>query len=153
QRCGEMPQVVRGRREMEAHARMWYQGVMKLSPVPPDVAAAGLRALKTVCLTDGVLAPLEASFLDAVQRYVLGPALDVETLAPIAPEALAQAVPPGEYRERIVRGAVIAACIDGEAARAELPILEDFAAALGVGRDAVRTFRRLANDRVLLARI
>jgi hypothetical protein len=126
---------------------------MKLNPVPADVAAAGLRALKTVCLTNGTLAPIEARFLDAVQRYVLGTALDLETLAPIAPEALAQAVPPGEYRERIVRGAVLAACIDGEAARAEVPIIEDFAAALGVGRDAVRTFRRLANERVLLARI
>lgn len=126
---------------------------MRFAAVPTDVAHAGLRALKTVCLTDGVISPLEASFLDGVQRHIMGSTFDLEALAPITGEELARAVPPGELRERIVGGMVIASCIDGDASPAAMAVVEGLARALDVAPAILATGRHLAADRLMLARI
>src|SRR4051812_28866526 len=82
--------------------KVGYVFTMVIPAVPGEVAEAGLRALKTVCLTDGVVTPLEASFLDGVQRHIMRSTFDLEALAPISGEELARAVPAGELRERVV---------------------------------------------------
>lgn len=126
---------------------------MKLSPVPQDVARAGLRALKTICAASGGIVPLEASFLDGVQRHLLGTSFDIDGLEPIDEHELAAAVPTGDFRERIIGGMVIASCIDGEATPAEMETIERYAKALDVDPDVLRTGRYLAAEQFLLARI
>jgi hypothetical protein len=126
---------------------------MQLSPVPPQVALAGLRALATVARADGTFSPLEASFLDAVRTNVLRLDADVGQLPSITPEELAQAVPAGEFRQRILTGTVVMSCIDGSATEDEVAVIEAFARALGLDLAPVRTARKLAKEQLFLARI
>jgi hypothetical protein len=126
---------------------------MDPSPVPPDIALAGLRALATVCATGDGLTPLERGFIDGVQRHVLHTSFDLDTLAPIDGVELAQLVPPGELRERIVGAMVIAATIDGETSTDELAVIEGLARALDVKSDVLRVGQRLARHQFTLARI
>ena len=126
---------------------------MELLSVPPDVAEAGLRTLKTVCASDGELSSLEVQFLNAVQTHILHSSVDVASLTPIMPAELATKVPAREFRERIVRAAIIAASIDGEMDEREVALIEQFATALGVDLAPVRTAWKLAKDQMLLARI
>src|SRR5438105_3480760 len=104
---------------------------MKLSQPPRAIAQAGLRALKTVVLADGELHDLERGFLEAVQSHVLHTDFDLAALTIIDGKELAELVPEGEYRERILRAAVMAALIDTEASPAELDIVDDYARAFG----------------------
>ncbi|KAK4045133.1 hypothetical protein OUZ56_032541 [Daphnia magna] len=86
-------------------------------------ANAGLRALKTVCAISQGIAPLEARFLDAVQRHLFGTAFDIEVIAPVDVYELARAVPDGEARAAILSGMVVASCIDGEASTDEMALI------------------------------
>ncbi|NUP07501.1 MAG: hypothetical protein HOW73_15740 [Polyangiaceae bacterium] len=126
---------------------------MRLSPVPSEVAHAGLRALKTVCAISRGIDPLEAQFIDGLQRHLLGTSFDIASLEPITGEELARAVPPGEFRERIIGGMVVAACIDGEASPAEIAVIEAFSKALDVDSPVLKTGRHLANQQLLGARV
>ncbi len=126
---------------------------MTLAPVPHDVAHAGLRAVKSVCALSGGIVPLETSFLDGVQRHLLGTSFDIDALEPIAPEELARLVPPGDFRERVVGGMVIASCIDGETSPEEMALIGKFADALGVDGGVLRTGGFLADKHLVLARI
>lgn len=129
---------------------------MHLAEVPADVAHAGLRALYTIALADGEVSPLERSFIDAVQVNVLHSHVDfaqLVELGPIAPDALARAIPPGELRGRVLNGGVVVSCIDGRATDDEVEILDAFARALDFDLTPVRTARRLAREHLFLARI
>ncbi|MDC3958931.1 hypothetical protein [Polyangium jinanense] len=126
---------------------------MQLSPVPEHVAHAGLRALYTVCTADGELSSLERSFPRGVQEHLLHSHVDLATLQAIAPDELARAVAPGEFRGRILTGVVIAACVDGSVTDDEVVVLDHFAAALELDPAPVRTARRLAKHQLFLARI
>ncbi len=79
---------------------------MEMTRPTSDEAEAGLRAMKGVLGSDGTLNPVERGLMDAAQRHVLGTALDIDALAPIAPEEL------GEAR-RAARGAQAARDGDG----------------------------------------
>jgi hypothetical protein len=124
---------------------------MKLSPVSPEAARAGLRAIKTVC--GGELTELEAGFVDGVQRHILNTSFDVAALEPIDAAELARVVPPGELRERMIGGMVIASCMDGEASPDELRRIEEFAKAFEISPAILKTGHHLANEQFVLARI
>jgi len=127
---------------------------MQLLEVSADVAVAGLRTLKTVCLASGAaLSPLQSEFLSAVQHHILHSNVDVDSLQSIAPSELAEIVTQSEFRERIIRAAIIAASIDGKVDDSEVGLIERFATALRVDLAPVRTARKLANDHMILARI
>ena len=121
--------------------------------VPAEVAHAGLRAIYTVVCADGEVTALETAFLDSVQTNILRSQVDLSRLIGITPEDLAEAVPVGELRTRIVCGAVVASCIDGQATADEVEVIDAFARALDVDLAPVRTARRLANEQLTLARI
>lgn len=116
-------------------------------------ANAGLRALKTVCAISQGIAPLEARFLDAVQRHLLGTDVDVLTREPIDVYELARAVPDGEFRAGILSGMVVASCIDGEASTDEMALIARFAKALDVAPEAVQNVRYLASEQLFLGRL
>jgi len=125
---------------------------MQLSIPPPEIGEAGLRALKTVALADGKLHELEQRWLESVQRFGLGAGVDIDALEPITGEQLAAIIPPGEYRERALRGALLIALIDTEASKEEQLVIDDFATALEVDRAPLRDFERIIAGRLGLLR-
>jgi hypothetical protein len=125
---------------------------MEFPTPPPDVARLGLRALKAVVLADGQVHDLERRFVAAIQRHVMRTDLDFEALEPIGPEELSGGVP-APFRERVLHGCLVAALIDGEASPSELSLLDDFAKALGVPRDAIATAHKLVDEHLLRFRI
>jgi tellurite resistance protein len=125
---------------------------MMLATPPPEVARAGLRALRMVAAADGEIHDLERRFVAAVQSHILNSSFDFDTLEPIDPEELARAVPE-PFRERIVHGCLLAALIDGEGTAAEMALLDGFAKALGVPRDAIKTAQKLVDEHLLRFRI
>src|SRR5687767_10082296 len=105
---------------------------MRLEPVPPDVARAGLAMLRDICATasgDG-LTDLQRRFLSGVQTSILHSTFDIDTLRSLTPTELAAIVGRPEFRGRLIRAGVIAACIDGKVSAAGLERLEEFGAAL-----------------------
>lgn len=117
---------------------------MPIQTPPPSVARAGLRALKSVAAVDGDFRALERELLDSLQRYVLHSEFEIDSLEPITPEELAAEVPEGEFRERIVHGALFMSMIDGEVAETELDLVDDYAEALGVSDASLKDMHRFA---------
>lgn len=125
---------------------------MEILAPPEPVARAGVRALRTIAAADGEIHDLERRFIAAVQRHILKTDLELDALAPIAPDELAREVP-APLRERVLHGCLLAALIDGEASAAELALLEDYAAALDVPGDAIASARGLVDHHLLRFRI
>lgn len=128
---------------------------MKLLPVPPDVAQTGLRVVKSVCLgpSGSRLSDLQAGLVRGIQKHILHTDIDVDRLDDISPEAVVHLRIEQTFRERIIRGAIIAACIDGEMDAGAVGRLERFAQALAVDLSPVKTAWKLANRHFILARV
>lgn len=126
---------------------------MELVIPPPEVANAGLRALKMVAMADGELHELERRLLNAAQAHILRTDFDLSALEPITPAALAQAVELPELRERILSAAIIMALIDGEATEAEGKLLAGFADAFGIESQALTDVQRMIDKHLLIARM
>ncbi|MBL4846783.1 MAG: TerB family tellurite resistance protein [Planctomycetes bacterium] len=123
-------------------------------PTPPAaIAHVGLRALKTVAAADGEFQALERELLESLQTYLLHTEFDLEALEPITAEELAEAVPEGEFRERIVHGAIMMTLIDGEAAEVEMELVDGFARALGVDDASLKDMHRFANGQFKIIRL
>jgi hypothetical protein len=60
---------------------------------------------------------------------------------------------PEAFRERIVYACLIAALIDGEASASEIALIDTYAKALGVPRDAIATTQKLVDEHLLRFRI
>ena len=125
---------------------------MELLTPPAELVQYGLRAMKTVGLASGGLATQERALLDAAQR-LFGTEQDVNELAPIAPAELATRLTNPGLRRQLVFGLLLLSMADGEASREEADLVEAFAEALEVDAHEVTTFRRLAEGRLLLARL
>jgi len=126
---------------------------MDLRTPPPETARAGLRAMKTVALADGVFHDLERSLLMSMQRHVLKTDLDLDALEPISPEELAAAVPDGDFRQRMVRAMVMVALIDSDASSEEEAVVDGFARAFKVDRAPVRELTRAVHKRLVTMRL
>jgi len=125
---------------------------MHLPTPPPEVARFGLRALKTIAAADGEIHDLERRFAGAVQRHILATDLDFDAIVGIDPEELARGVP-APFRERVVHACLLVALIDGQASAAELAVVDAFAEALEVPRDAIATAQKLVDEHLLRFRI
>ncbi|HVV84252.1 MAG TPA: hypothetical protein VHE35_14365 [Kofleriaceae bacterium] len=125
---------------------------MELITPPAEVATLGLRALKTVAAADGQIHDLERRLAAAVQEHILHTDADFDGLEPVTGAELAAGVPP-PFRERIVHGCLVGALIDGEASASELAVLDGFADALDVPRQALRTIHKLVDEHLLRFRI
>ncbi len=120
---------------------------------PRPVAHAALRALKGVALADGHFHELEYDLLNAAQEYILHTDFDLDALLPITPEELADIVPEGPFRERMLNAAIVVALIDGEATKNEGKILRQLADALEIDSQAVTDVERLAHGWATLFRL
>ncbi len=126
---------------------------MEWTPPPPNIARAGLRALKTVALADGRIHALEREYIDAVQRHILKLDVPLDEVSLIDAEELAQAVPDQMFRERIIRGLVLVALIDGEASSREEALIAAYTKALGADKAPLRTMHRMVHKRLNLLKI
>ena len=99
---------------------------MQLSPVPKEIAHAGLRALKTVCLSSpsSKLTELQTQFLLGVQNHILHTDFVLDSLEPITPSELATIVDAPEFKDRIIRACILTSCIDGTV-ETHLKLLQD----------------------------
>jgi hypothetical protein len=125
---------------------------MELLTPPRELVQYGLRAMKTVGVAGGGLDTQERALLDAAQR-LFGTEHDVDALEPITPAELATSLVDAGLRRQLVLGLLLLSMADGEASREEAELVEAFAEALEVKSHEVTTFRRLAEGRLLLARL
>jgi len=127
---------------------------MRLVTPPPEVAALGLRAMKTVIAAGPAgLSPAARGLLGAAQRNVLHTSLDLEALTPITPEELASGVGDPGFREQLVMGLLTASLTDGKPSAAQGEAVERYAEALGVENGAVKDLKLLADRHLLLFRL
>ncbi|MDP6944014.1 MAG: hypothetical protein QF464_07695, partial [Myxococcota bacterium] len=126
---------------------------MQLITPPAATALAGLRAMKTVAMADGEMHALERAYIEAIQRHILKIEDALDDVELIAPEALAEAVPDAMFRERIVRGLVLVALVDGEASEEEEALIAAFTKALGTDRAPLRTMHRIVHKQLGLLKI
>jgi len=127
---------------------------MKLLTPPPEVAKAGLRALKMIASAGphgfGAAA---RNLLAAAQKHVLKVDIDLDGLAPITPKELAAAFPPGPLRAQFTQGMLMVSLVDGEPTKAQMELVQGFAAALGVDEPALAVIRKLADHHTLMFRL
>ena len=117
------------------------------------IATAALSSLLAMARTGGETSERALSFMRAIRDHLMRVDVDLETLTPLAPDALAEAVPEKEWRERILRGMTLIALLDGEPSQERLDLLEETATALEIDAAPVRTFRELLKDRIQLIHI
>lgn len=114
------------------------------------IATAGLASLLAVAQTGGEVSERAGSFMRAIRDHLMRVDVDLDSLAPISPEALAEAVPETEWRERILRGMTLLALLDGDPSPERQELLEETARTLDIDPAPVRTFRQWLNERIKL---
>ncbi len=120
-------------------------------------ARLGLGALLGVaqfCAGGPVIDTAERSTIEAIRDHLAHqPQIDLDTLTPLTPEALAQQLSDPIWRERILRGMTVVALMDGQLNEERLAYLRRAAAALGVGEAVVNTYANLVHERMGLVRL
>lgn len=127
---------------------------MNLLTPPPEVASAGLRALKSIAARGphGFATPAR-NLLLAAQRHLLKIDVDLDSLQPISAAQLAAGFPPGPLRRQFVQAMLMVSLVDGEPTQAQMDLIHEFAAALGADESEVTLLRRLADHHTLMFRL
>ncbi len=115
----------------------------------PELAQPAFRAMTTVCRAarSGLARPQRA-MLAAAQRLVLETDLEVESLAPISPEELAQHLDDPAQALQLVRLMVAMSLADGPPSLEQVALLSSFASAAGVEEPSIDVVRHLAKGRL-----
>lgn len=103
----------------------------------------GLRALKTIALSDGELHEAEREVLAAAQS-VFGDARPLDSLEPITPAELARGIASLAVRRQLLGGMIVTCMADGEIGREEAAQVAAFARALGVDDSSIANLARIA---------
>lgn len=122
---------------------------MHLLHPAPEQATLGFRAMAEVARA-APLGPAGRALLDAVQSTLLHTAFDLETAAPIAPEALAEGLPDPALRRQLLQGMLVLSLADGPPDPARIALIRHFGAALDVQEEALDTIQRLAHGHMTL---
>jgi len=124
-----------------------------MNAVPPEVAEAGLRAVKTTCeAVNPGLSQLQRQYLMGIQKFILKSNFDLDSMPLIDPDELKTIVVENEFRDRIVRACIVAACIDGTMGEAALEIVDAYTKGLNLDQGPINAAWKLANQNLLLAR-
>ena len=124
---------------------------MKLVRPSREMLPFGLRAMKMIASVDGAISETERGLIATAQQ-AFGSDLDLDRLAPIEPEELAEAITEPAARRQIVRGMIVLSLMDGEASPAEAALVDRFARALLVEETDLKTLHQLAEHHFLRAR-
>jgi len=95
----------------------------------------------------------QRAMLDAAQRLVLRTDLELDALAPIAPEELARHFNEPPQARQLIRLMVAMSVADGPPSEEQVALLFSFAKALGVKEPSVGVVRHLAKGRLLVFRL
>ena len=125
---------------------------MELKIPSPEQAYWGLRAMKSVALSDGTLDDSELHMMEAVQR-IFGTTHDLKQLTPIKPGELAREFPDRQLRQQLVQGLIVMSLIDGKANAQETDLVERFAQALEVSAPEVKDLRHVLKGEILQLRL
>ena len=125
---------------------------MRMPKPPVHIAKAGLRALKTVALSDGMFKDIERRMLAAMQKHIAHTDFVLDDLELIGSEELASIVQ-GPYGDRIVHACVLVALCDGDVSVEERLTVDEYARALGVNDKTVGALHRFADGQFKLLRI
>lgn len=121
---------------------------------PPQVAVAGLRAMKEIASADdGSLAPATRNLLDAAQRHILHVREDLDALAPITPEELAAIIVDPMLRRQFTQGMTVVALASGKPGPKKLAAVERFAAVLDVDSPEVDVIGKLVHHHFALFKL
>jgi len=112
---------------------------------------AALRALRAVALAGGSVSATGRALLETLAR-LHGTSIDVDGLAPIAPEEVARVIVAPHRRKRTVQLALVAALADGEATPAQEAEVKALARALEVNEQGLRVLHDVVGKHRLLAR-
>lgn len=112
----------------------------------------GLRALKTIALSDGELHEAEREVLAAAQS-VFGDARPLDSLEPITPAELARGIASPAVRRQLLGGMIVTCMADGEIGREEAAQVAAFARALGVDDSSIANLERIAKGQILRAKL
>jgi tellurite resistance protein len=127
---------------------------MDLLEPDPQSAPDQLRAIAMVARAAGKgLDSPQRALLDAIQRVVMETDLDLESLLPISPGALAKRVGDSAQARQLIRLMVVMALSDGPPSKEQMSILSSFASAMGVEEPAVEVIGHLAKGRLLRFRL
>jgi len=123
---------------------------MDLLKTGPELAPDALRALTSVArAASNGLGPPQRAMLDAAQRVVLETDLDLESLKPIEPEALARRLDDPAQARQLVRLMVALCLADGPPSEEQMSLVSAFATALHVEEPSVGVIAHLAKGRRL----
>lgn len=126
---------------------------MQLIHPGPEEGLLCLRAVRETAARDGVVPLAARALIEAAKRSVLNLAVDVDTLAPIAPAELAAGLHTPGLADQVVQAMLVAVLADGEPDPGCFARVEAFAAALGIDAPALRTVRLLCERHQLLCRL
>ena len=120
-------------------------------------ARIGLSALLGVaqfCAGGTEIDPAERRTIEAIRDHLAHqPQIELDTLTPLSPEALAEQLHDPIWRGRILRGMTVVALMDGDLKEERLAYLRRAAKALGVGEAVVNTYANLVHERMGLVRL
>ena len=117
-------------------------------------ALASLLGVAQFCAGGPDLDPAERRTIEAIRDHLVHqPQIDLNTLKPLTPEAVAEQITDSIWRARILRGMTVVALMDGQLSEERLAYLRRAAAALGVGEAVVNTYANLVHERMHLVRL
>lgn len=120
---------------------------MKLLRPSPEVVPFAVRALKTVALARGDIAPGARALLEAAQQVFAGAQLDLDALPEIMPRELAEHLREPAARAQLVHGMVTLALVDGVPPKTQMESIRAFGEALDVRDGSVEALVELVDGR------
>jgi hypothetical protein len=126
---------------------------MQLIVPPPSAVPVCLSAMKMVATADRPLSPATTNMLMGAQRVLLHSDLALESLGPVEPEQVAQALPEPALRRQFIQAALMVVLADGAPSQAQMDRVEALATALGVEGPELRSLRLLADEHTVFFRL
>jgi hypothetical protein len=111
--------------------------------LPSTQAEVILRSLKQIALQHGDLAATPRSLLNAVQKYFLFTQIDLDQLASIAPEAVAEVIQSPSMRLQLIQAMVGMILSTGSVTTQQWQAIVAYAQVLNVPQSTLRNLRQL----------
>lgn len=120
---------------------------MRLMLPPPELAPSILGAFLRVARVSSSVDARQHAMIAAARDILLatssGVELELDSLAEVAPDALAAAVRDPQLRRQIIQGMIVLSLLDEEADPDELTLIEAYALALEVEPDELTNLRQI----------
>ena len=121
---------------------------MALLKFDPQHALAGMRAIKAVVSTEGPMLDVQRTAMQLAQQYVLHVEADIDALAPIAPEELAQVFTDPAERRQLVQVMCGYVMLGQQLTPPYLAAIRRYARALDIDDPAVDQLHYLMDDHI-----